>query len=159
MVPFSITVGWERRGTPRAYNEDDVALWSEEMRALFRFVAEYEGPLTLHFGDLPIRLDLDDLPYGYNQLDEMFTALGTDGGEADLYFAAQGTDLRLALRRTGDALTVGFHPGHTAPEEFVPLSGGTAAVDADSFISAWADLRLRVRAAATRPRSAGLDPT
>ncbi|SEF24166.1 hypothetical protein SAMN05421837_102595 [Amycolatopsis pretoriensis] len=150
MVPFSITAGWERRGTPRAYNEDDVALWSEEMRALFRFVAEYEGPLTLHFGDLVIRLDLDDLPYPYPHLDEVFTALGVEGGEADLYFAAQGTELRLALRRTGDTVTVRFHPGHTAPAEFAPLAGRVETVDLGSFISAWNDLRVRVRAAAKR---------
>lgn len=159
MVPFSITAGWERREKPRAYDEADVALWSEEMRALFRFVAEYEGPLTIHFGDLSIRLDLDDLPYPYQHLDEMFTALGADGGEVDLYFAAQGTELRLALRRTGDFVAVGFHPGSTAPAEFAPLASRTVTVDLDGFISAWADLRERVRAATTRPRSTEPDPT
>ncbi|MEV6872196.1 hypothetical protein [Amycolatopsis sp. NPDC051128] len=153
MVPFSITADWEPRGTPRAYHEDDVALWSEEMRALFRFVAEYEGPLTLHFGDLAIRLDLDDLPYPYQHLDTVFTALAVDGGEADLYFAAQGTELRLALRRTGDIVTVRFHPGRTAPAEFAPLTGRGVTVSLDGFIGAWTDLRVRARAAMTRPRS------
>ncbi|MGW3967343.1 hypothetical protein ACWED2_46535 [Amycolatopsis sp. NPDC005003] len=153
MVPFSITAGWEPRGTPRAYRDEDVALWSEEMRALFRFVAEYEGPLTLHFGDLAIRLDLDDLPYPYPHLDELFTALDVDGREADLYFAAQGTELRLALRRTGDIVTVRFHPGRSAPAEFAPLAGQSVAVDLGSFIGAWIDLRARVRAAMTRQRS------
>jgi hypothetical protein len=119
---------------------------------LFGFTAEYEGPLTLHFGDLTVRLGLDDLPYVYDELDEVVGALGTEGGQAELYFAAQGTDLRLALRRTGDAVTVGFHPGYTAPEEFASLAGRSVAVDADRFTHAWLDLRDRVRAALSGAR-------
>ena len=147
MVPFSINAGWEPRRPRRGFDETDVALWSAEMRALFRFVAEFDGPLTLHFGDLAIELDLDDLPYVYDDLDKLATALGTEGGEAELIFAAQGTSLRLALRRTGEAVTVGFHPGYTAPAEFAPLAGRTVDVDANQFISTWLDLRDRVRAA------------
>jgi hypothetical protein len=151
MVTFSITAEWERRQKPQAFNEADVALWSEEMRALFRFVAEFDGPLTLHFDDLAIRLGLEDLPYVYEQLDNMAAEMGADGGEAELYFAAQGTDLRLALRRTAGAVTIGFHPGYTAPEEFTSLAGYTADVDADAFINAWLELRSRVHA--TIPRA------
>lgn len=152
MVPFSITAGWEPRRPPRVHNEDDVALWSEEMRALFRFVAEFDGPLTLHFGDLAIQLDLADLSYVYDELEKMAAALRTEGEEAELYFAAQGTALRLAMRRTGETVTVGFHPGYAAPEEFVSLAGRSVSVDANRFIGTWLELRSRVRAAMSRAR-------
>ncbi|MEU0884376.1 hypothetical protein ABZ345_37790 [Lentzea sp. NPDC005914] len=147
MVPFSITTSWEPRRPPRHFDEAGVALWSAEMRALFRFVAEFDGPLTLHFGDLAIELDLDDLRHVYDDVDELVSTLETQGGASELIFAAQGTSLRLALSRTGEAVTVSFQPGHTAPAQFAPLAGRTVEVDANRFISAWLDLRDRVRSA------------
>jgi hypothetical protein len=144
---FRIVADWTPRPRPRPYNDADFRLWDVESRALFAFVARNHGALTLHFGDLTVGLALDDLPMVFDTLDAVTTALCTENGRAEMYFAEMGTDLRLSLRRNGDGVLVGFHAGLTAPPEFMALDGTEITIDADSFVMGWLDLRERVRAA------------
>jgi hypothetical protein len=144
---FRISANWEPRPRPAAYQDADYRLWDAESRALFRFVSRFEGSLTLHLGQLTVALDLDDLPMVFGELVAMTRALSLDGGRSELYFASQGTDLRLSLRRVGDTVMVGIHPGLTAPAEFAALDGQEVTVDAASFLREWLSLHERVSAA------------
>lgn len=146
-VPFSITADWQKRQDPRRMDDSDVALWSNEMRKLFDFVNRYDGPLTLHLGDLDIRLTLDDLPYVFEELDDVVDTLRHDGGESELYFAALGTDLNLVLRRQADAVLVTIQPGYTAPDEFSALAGRIIAIEPESFLCGWSGFTAQIRAA------------
>lgn len=144
---FSISGQWWKRSTARQYDDSDFAIWDEESRRLFRFVAEFEGVVTLHFGELEVVLDLDDIPMIFGELDMVTDALRVQGGQAELYFASQGTDLRLSLDRSDDTIGVTFHLGITAARELEYLTGVTTVVYADSFLESWLGLRDRIRAA------------
>jgi hypothetical protein len=149
---FSISIRWWPRETPRQHDESNFELWDNESRALFRFIAQQEGELTLHFGQFRLELDLDDLPMVFDKITAVTDSLHAEGNQSEIYFASQGTDLRLTLRRLDDAIAVSFHLGLTAPSEFTHLSDQTVTVDAESFIREWLDLRERVRAALAQLR-------
>lgn len=136
---FHIRYSWVLRPVPRVLAQRYLDGWPALYQALLLFLARYEGVFTLSFDRTELAFDLHpDLPLVFEDLPRRLAQLGaSDDSSADLYFAAQGTDLALTLRRQGRVLNVGLEGGPGVGQRFGALTSRHFTVETRRFVLEW----------------------
>ena len=158
---FHIRSSWAPRPVPRVLAQRYLRGWPALYQALHLFLARYEGEFTLSFDQTELAFDLHpDLPLVFEDLPRRLAQLAaSDDSSADLYFAAQGTDLALALRRQGRTLDVGIEAGPGIGQRFQALVGRHFTVEARGFFAEWSAFLRALLAAMAAESPIASDPS
>jgi hypothetical protein len=98
---------WEQRPEPHAIDPDWLAEQTPVRQALIRFNHAWRGWLRLPLRGHTLSFLLeDDLAMVFDRLPAWLAALAAPGGEADLLFASQGSELVLYAKQSGEDIVV-----------------------------------------------------